>query len=105
MNPDAVSDTFNIGNNTETSIRELAELLISVSGTDTTIQFVPQEEIYGKSYEDIHRRVPDISRMRDRLGVVATTSLEQGLQITYDWFADQHRKRDVAPPPMPVATG
>lgn len=50
------------------------------------VKFVPQEKIYGTSYEDIPRRFPDITRMRTILGVEPSTPLEVGLQATVDWF-------------------
>jgi UDP-glucose 4-epimerase len=47
---------------------------------------VTQESVYGSSYEDIPRRVPDNSRMREVLGVCAETSLREGLTRTIEWF-------------------
>jgi UDP-glucose 4-epimerase len=43
----------------------------------------------GFRYEDIPRRVPDVTKMREILGVEATTSLEEGLRHTIDWFRQQ----------------
>ncbi len=56
--------------------------------------------INGQSYEDTQRRVPDISRMRDILGVEPTVPLEEGLRITYDWFHAQHNLKDDRPRAM-----
>jgi len=82
-----VGRIFNIGNDAETSVHELAEAMIrAYPGTGSKIVFVPQEKIYGNSYEDIQRRVPDITRMRTVLGVDPTISLEEGLRKTIDWF-------------------
>jgi len=50
---------------------------------------VPQEQVYGTSYEDIPRRVPDATLMRELLGVTAETSLEDGLRQTIDYFRGQ----------------
>ncbi len=91
LRPEAVGKIFNIGNDTETSILELAEAMIRACpglfpGRESKITFVPQEKIYGSSYEDIARRVPDITRMRTILGVSPTISLEEGLRKTIDWF-------------------
>lgn len=87
LRPEAVGRIFNIGNDTETSVLELAEAMIrAYPGTGSKITFVPQEKIYGNSYEDIARRVPDITRMRTVLGVDPTISLEDGLRKTIDWF-------------------
>ncbi|MGE5532356.1 MAG: hypothetical protein ACM3VW_09595, partial [Bacteroidota bacterium] len=89
LNDNALGGTFNIGNDRETTIKELAETMVKVSGRDIPIEYVPQEEVYGKSYEDIQRRVPEITRMREVLGVDPSTSLEDGLKATYDWFLAQ----------------
>jgi UDP-glucose 4-epimerase len=83
----AVGGIFNIGNDKETTILELAEAMIRVyPQTGSKIRFVRQQEIYGESYEDIPRRYPDITRMRTILGVDPKTPLEEGLKKTIDWF-------------------
>jgi nucleoside-diphosphate-sugar epimerase len=83
----AVGGIFNIGNDKETTILELAEAMIRVlPGTGSKIRYVRQQEIYGESYEDIPRRYPDITRMRTILGVDPKTPLEEGLKKTIEWF-------------------
>ena len=77
---------FNIGTDAETSILELAKLMIDISGSKSTISFVRKEDVYGNSYEDIARRVPDNRRMRETLGVEADTALRDGLARTIEWF-------------------
>jgi len=87
MKPEAVGKVFNIGVDRETSILELAETMIrAYPGTGSKITFVRQEQIYGNYYEDIARRVPDITRMRTILGVEPQVSLEDGLRKTIEWF-------------------
>jgi UDP-glucose 4-epimerase len=83
----AVGGIFNIGTDRETSIRELAETMIRVHPeSGSKIRLVREEEIYGDSYEDIPRRVPDITRMRTILGSEPKVSLEEGLRRTIEWF-------------------
>jgi UDP-glucose 4-epimerase len=79
-------DVFNIGTAVETSITELAQTMIDISGSKSTIKFVTQESVYGSSYEDIPRRVPDNTKMREVLGVTAETPLAEGLRRTIEWF-------------------
>jgi nucleoside-diphosphate-sugar epimerase len=50
------------------------------------IRFVAQEEVYGKSYEDIPRRVPDNTKMRRLLGVEPRVSLREGTALSIEWF-------------------
>ena len=80
---------FNIGTDAETTILELAKLMIDISGSKSTISFVRKEDVYGNSYEDIARRVPDNRRMRETLGVEADTALRDGLARTIEWFRTQ----------------
>jgi len=86
VNPRAVGDIINIGNPKETPIRELAECMIRVSRGTSKLKFVSMESIYGKSYEDISRRVPDISKMEKLLKVVPEVNLEEGMKKTVEWF-------------------
>ena len=86
LKPEAEGEIINIGTDVETSIRELAELMIKVSGAKSKVKLVPKESIYGESYEDIQRRVPKVEKMNRILGVRAETSLEEGLRQTWEWF-------------------
>lgn len=79
-------EVFNIGTTKETSILELANAMIDVSGSRSKIRFVSKEEVYGSSYEDIGRRVPNTTRMQTVLGVDNDISLREGLEKTIDWF-------------------
>ena len=88
LSPDAVGLAFNIGTDVETSIKELAEVMLKVSGSEVGIEYVPQESVYGKSYEDIQRRVPGVKRMKEILKVTPEVSLEDGLRETIQWFKE-----------------
>lgn len=87
--PGTDGEVFNIGTDVETPILRLAEQIVQLSGSRSRITFVPQSAVYGASYEDIARRVPEVTKMRTILGVRAETSLTDGLQRTIDWFARQ----------------
>jgi UDP-glucose 4-epimerase len=83
---EAVGEVVNIGTDEEVSIKALAELMIRLAGSRSTVRFVTQTEVYEPSYEDIRRRVPSIRKMRELLGVVPRVSLDDGLQRTIEWF-------------------
>jgi UDP-glucose 4-epimerase len=83
---EAEGEIINVGSNEETSMRRLAELMIESGGGPSKISFVPQEAVYGKSYEDVPRRVPDVTRMHRLLRVRADTPLARGLERTIAWF-------------------
>ena len=87
--PGTSGQVFNIGTAVETSILDLAKLMLEISGSKSEIRFVSKEEIYGMSYEDILRRVPDNTRMREVLGVSDEVPLREGLARTIDWFRAQ----------------
>lgn len=59
---------FNVGTTEEISIRGLAERVIELTGATSQIQAVPYEVAYGAGFEDMHRRVPDTSKIREALG-------------------------------------
>ena len=83
---EAVGEIFNVGNDNETSIKRLAELMIEISGASSKIKYVAKESVYGASYEDIPRRVPDVKKMNETLGVKAEVGLKEGLKKTIGWF-------------------
>ncbi len=88
LKPEALGGVFNIGDDRETTILELAQTMLRVVGRDPIkdLRYVRQEEIYGSSYEDIPRRVPDITRMKTILGVTPATTLADGVRRTIEWF-------------------
>ena len=95
---EAEGQVLNVGTNQETSIRRLAEVMIELGGGRSTVRFVPQERIYAEGYEDVPRRVPDVTRMHRLLGVRARTSLEEGLARTIAWFRGEKAEAEQADP-------
>ncbi|MEK6925740.1 MAG: GDP-mannose 4,6-dehydratase [Nanoarchaeota archaeon] len=85
--PKAVGETFNIGRDKETRIRDLVSTIIDVC--EKTGQIEPENldttKHYGKTYEDIIRRVPDVTKAKNVLGWEATTDLRTGLEKTVKW--------------------
>ncbi|MHB9132031.1 MAG: NAD-dependent epimerase/dehydratase family protein [Armatimonadota bacterium] len=82
----AVGGIYNIGTDVETNMQDLAEMVVRLSGSKSEIINVPQHTIYGQSYEDVPRRVPNVDRMHNILGVKAEISLEEGLSRTIEYF-------------------
>ncbi len=60
---DLYGEVLNIGSTEEVSMLELAERVKVVTGSESEIVLVPYEEAYGEGFEDMHRRVPDISKI------------------------------------------
>jgi len=62
--PKAVGSVFNIGSDQPVSIRELAERVIGIGSSASKIEFQTYTAAYDKDFEDVRRRVPDLSRLR-----------------------------------------
>ena len=89
---EAEGEVINLGTNRETSILELAKVMIKIYGVDAEIQFIEHEGKYGTGYEDIQRRVPDTSKSKRILNNwEAKISLEDGLEKTIKWFKDHYQ--------------
>ena len=77
LEPRAIGEVFNIGNRGEISIRDLAERVKTFAGSDSPIQFVPYDEAYEAGFEDMPRRVPDISKLRSLIGYEPKVDLDE----------------------------
>jgi UDP-glucose 4-epimerase len=66
--PAAYGNAFNLGGSREVSILELAERIVELLGSPSTIEFVPYDQAYGEGFEDMRRRVPDNSRAQQLIG-------------------------------------
>jgi len=75
--PDAVGQAFNIGNEQEITMMELAELVKDRVGSASEIVVVPYHEAYGEGFEDMERRQPDIGKIRGLLGWEPEQSMDQ----------------------------
>ena len=82
--PKAVGEVFNIGNPEETSIRGLAELVKQATRSASTIVTVPYDEAYESGFEDMPRRVPDITKIRELIGWNPTLALPQIVERVVD---------------------
>jgi UDP-glucose 4-epimerase len=72
---EAVGDVFNVGSQNEISIRALAELVIESTASSSEIRFVPYHEAYEPGFEDMERRLPDISKIAGVTGWSPARSL------------------------------
>ena len=81
---DVSGEVFNIGSGTETSLTELAQLLIQVMGADLELEYGPPRGVNG-----VTRRLADVSRAAERLGWKAEVSLEAGLSQLVSWWHEQ----------------
>ena len=78
---EATDEVFNVASGVETSLLELAELLLGVMGSDLHVEFGPERAV-----NKVSRRLADTSRAREALGFEAQTSIEEGLAGLVDWW-------------------
>ena len=63
--PAAAGRVFNVGNDQEITIADLARLVVTKAQSASELRFIPFEEAYDDNFEDLQRRVPDLSRIRE----------------------------------------
>ncbi len=73
----AIGEVFNVGNNEQISIMDLAKKVIAVTGSSSAIEMMDYEKAYPAGFEDMERRVPDISKIKRVLGWQPEIGLEQ----------------------------
>jgi UDP-glucose 4-epimerase len=73
----AIGEVFNVGNNKQISIMELAKKVIELTGSSSTIEKIAYEKAYPEGFEDMQRRVPDISKIKQVLGWSPEINLDQ----------------------------
>jgi UDP-glucose 4-epimerase len=82
----AEGQVFNVGNDSEISISELARLVIERVGGNSQLQLVPFEEAYDSNFEDLARRVPDLSRLKSMVGYQPKYKTEQIVDEVIGYF-------------------
>ena len=84
---DVYGEVFNIGSQDEVEILALAEKVREATGSSSEIRLVPYDEAYEEGFEDMQRRIPDTTRIRERIGWAPTKSLDEILADV----VDEHR--------------
>ncbi len=71
-----IGDYFNVGGKGETTIKQLAEKVIKQTQSTSQIKYIPYTDAYPAGFEDMQRRVPDITKIRNAIGWQPTHTLE-----------------------------
>ncbi|HXX39014.1 MAG TPA: GDP-mannose 4,6-dehydratase [bacterium] len=87
---EAEGQVFNIGNDVEITVHDLALLVKKLARSESEVQFVAYRDYYGQRFEDTPRRVPDLRKARRILGYSPEIRLEEGLARTIAWCRE-HR--------------
>lgn len=75
--PRSIGEVFNIGSQEEVSIEQLAKEIIKISGSKSKIEYIPYDKAYEEGFEDMQRRVPDISKVNKVIGFKPTYTLPE----------------------------
>src|SRR5262249_25679911 len=78
--PKAVGQVFNLGNPEEISMLDLAERVKSLTSSASTIKLIPYDEAYEEGFEDMPRRVPDITKAQSLVGFAPKVTLDDILR-------------------------
>src|ERR687897_378170 len=85
--PRAIGQVFNIGNGREITIADLAEKVRALTGSSSTIVRIPYDQAYESGFEDMPRRVPDITKIHALIGYKPTVELDEILERVIAHFA------------------
>ena len=84
--PRAIGEVINIGNKQETTILKLAERVRELSSSKSPIKMVPYDEAYESGFEDMPRRVPDLTKVTAMIGYETKKTLDDILVQVIDHF-------------------
>lgn len=86
--PRAEGDIFNVGNDHEITINELAQKVKEMTGSDSPIEHIPYEKAYGPAFEDMERRCPNIDKIKNLIGFKPTYDMDAIIQSVIDYFKE-----------------
>ena len=86
--PSAEGEIFNVGNNKEVTINELALKVKEMTDSDSEIEHIPYEKAYGPGFEDMQRRCPSIKKINKLIGFKPSYDLEAMIQSVIDYFKE-----------------
>jgi UDP-glucose 4-epimerase len=86
--PAAEGEIFNVGNDKEVTINELAQRVKEMTGSHSEIEHIPYEKAYGPGFEDMERRCPNIEKIKGLIGFEPDYDLEGIIQSVIDYFKE-----------------
>jgi len=88
---DAVGQVVNVGTDEEVTVHELAKRVRRLAGSESEIVFVPYEEAYAEGFEDMLRRIPDLTRLERLTGFRPQTQLDVTIEQVLESVRNNHR--------------
>ena len=90
--PEAVGEIYNIGASTEISILDLAKRVKEITNSSSPIVLIPYDDAYEAGYQDMPRRIPDTSKLRNLVGFAPTTDIDEIIDsVMKSFLARQER--------------
>ena len=89
---DAVGKIFNIGSTNEISIIELAKKIIQQTNSSSSIRFANHNEVYGIEFEDMQRRIPNLTHVEKVIGYLPTVNLDQCIDNVITFYMQELNK-------------
>src|SRR5690606_15848576 len=80
LKQEAYGNVFNVGSDEEISINDLAQRVINLTGSSSSIERLTYEQAYGQPFDDMQRRVPDLTRIRNLIGFKPRLNLDEIIQ-------------------------
>ena len=86
---EGIGEVFNIGNDQEISIEDLANKVIRLSESSSKVQLIPYDQAYGVGFEDMPRRVPDLSKIRKAIGYAPRMDLDAIVRSVIEYHREK----------------
>ena len=96
--PEAAGQIYNIGASTEISILELAKRVKSIANSASPITLIPYADAYDSGYQDMPRRIPDTSKLRNLVGFAPTTDIDEIIDSVMKSFLARQERSAQRPP-------
>jgi len=75
--PKAIGEVFNLGSQEEITIEQLAKEIIKITNSSSKIEYIPYDKAYEEGFEDMQRRIPDITKINKLMGFKPTYTLPE----------------------------
>ncbi|MFC1699096.1 GDP-mannose 4,6-dehydratase [Candidatus Omnitrophota bacterium] len=92
LNQRSQGQVFNLGSQEEITIKGLAEKIIQLTGSSSSIVYIPYDQAYEEGFEDMQRRVPEIKKIQNLINYRPTFNLESILKSVIKYFKDKGSK-------------
>ena len=94
--PPAVGEIFNVGSEDEITITELATLVKSMAQSSSPIRYIPYDQAYEEGFEDMHRRVPDITKVNTFVNFKPTRTTEEIIESVIAYYRHEDNPQPAA---------